>query len=231
MSNPVLERVRERATHQPVPLGSVPPLPFDAPQGSAEAIERLWTAWKEIGVQAVRCRTELEAFQELVAQLRERKVRNVLVDSRTARAYPGLMGALEGAQLSVISGVLPQEESERYTELKRWATAEASVTDVVAAFADSGTLWVAGGAGGMRCASLLPPLHVALVRRTQVYPCMATWLAEARASGELQNWVEESSSLIAITGPSRTSDIEKTVVLGVHGPREVIAILIEEAQR
>jgi L-lactate dehydrogenase complex protein LldG len=81
----------------------------------------------------------------------------------------------------------------------------------------------------MRCASLLPPLHVALVRRAQVYPCLAAWLAEARASGALMEWVEESSALIAITGPSRTSDIEKTLTLGVHGPREVIAFLIEEA--
>ena len=231
MSNPVLGRVRERATHQPVPLEPVPPLPFDAPRGSAEAIERLWAAWAELGVQAVRCLNELEAFQELVARLREREVQNVLVDSRTARAYPGLIEALEGAQLRVINSTLPKEESARSAELRRWATAEAGVTDVVAAFADTGTLWVAGSAGGMRCASLLPLLHIALVRRTQVYPCMATWLAEARASGELQKWIEESSTLIAITGPSRTSDIEKTVVLGVHGPREVIAILIEEAQR
>jgi L-lactate dehydrogenase complex protein LldG len=230
MRNPVLERVRERVTHKPVSLSPVPPLPFDAPRGSAEAVERLWAAWAELGIQAVRCLNELEAFQELVARLRERKVQNVLVDSRTARADPGLIEALEGAQLRVIGSVLPQEESARYAELRRWATAEAGVTDVVAAFADSGTLWVAGGAGGMRCASLLPTLHVALVRRTQVYPCMANWLAEARASGELQKWVEESSSIIAITGPSRTTDIEKTLVLGVHGPREVIAILIEEAQ-
>ncbi len=229
MRNPVLERVRERATHKPVPLEVAPPLPFDAPRGSAGAVDRLWAAWAELGVQAVRCLNELEAFRELVARLRERKVQNVLVDSRTARAYPGLIEALEGAQLRVISGVLPQEESARFTELKRWATAEAGVTDVVAAFADSGTLWVAGGPGGMRCASLLPTLHIALVRRSQVYPCMAKWMAEARASGELQKWVEESSTLIAITGPSRTTDIEKTLVLGVHGPREVIAILIEEA--
>ncbi|MBO9362806.1 MAG: LUD domain-containing protein, partial [Thermoflexus sp.] len=120
-------------------------------------------------------------------------------------------------------------EGPRYLGLGRWATAEAGITEVVAAFADTGTLWVAGGAGGMRCASLLPPLHVALVRRAQVYPCLAAWLAEARASGALMEWVEESSALIAITGPSRTSDIEKTLTLGVHGPREVIAFLIEEA--
>jgi L-lactate dehydrogenase complex protein LldG len=229
MTHPVLERVRRQVTRRPVPSGPVPRWPLDAPRGSAAALERLQAAWAAVGVAFVHCPTGAAAFREIVARLRERKVRHVLMDARTDRAYPGLREALEDAGLTVMSGGLLREEGPRYLGLGRWATAEAGITEVVAAFADTGTLWVAGGVGGMRCASLLPPLHVALVRRAQVYPCLAAWLAEARASGALMEWVEESSALIAITGPSRTSDIEKTLTLGVHGPREVIAFLIEEA--
>ncbi|GBD09947.1 Lactate utilization protein C [Candidatus Thermoflexus japonica] len=229
MNHPVLEAVRRRVTHRAVPLEPAPALPLDAPPGSEAAVQRLWASWAGIGVQAARCATEAEAIREVIGRLRERKVRHVLTDARTARSYPGLIPALEDAGLTVMSGNLPREEGPRYLGLGRWATAEAGITDVVAAFADTGTLWVAGGAGGMRCASLLPPVHIALVRRAQVFPCLAAWLAEARASGALMEWVEESSAMIAITGPSRTSDIEKTLTLGVHGPKEVIALLIEEA--
>ncbi|WP_322802252.1 LutC/YkgG family protein [Thermoflexus sp.] len=229
MNHPVLEAVRRRVTRRAVPLEPVPAMPLEAPPGSEEAVQRLWASWAEIGVQGVRCATEAEAIREVVARLRERKIRHVLVDARTAHAYPGLIPALEDAGLAVMSGGLPREEGPRYLGLGRWAMAEAGITDVLAAFADTGTLWVAGGAGGMRCASLLPPLHIALVRRVQVFSCLAAWLREARSSGALMEWIEESSALIAITGPSRTSDIEKTLTLGVHGPKEVIAFLIEEA--
>ncbi|MCS6964083.1 LutC/YkgG family protein [Thermoflexus sp.] len=229
MSHPVLEAVRRRVTHRQVPLGPAPALPFDAPPGSEAVIQRLWASWAEVGVHAFRCATEAEAIRGVVAWLRERQIRQVLTDARTARSYPGLIPALEDAGLAVMSGTLPREEGPRYLGLGRWATAEAGITEAVAAFADTGTIWVMGGLGGARCASLLPPVHLALIRRAQVYPCMAAWLREARASGALMEWVEESSAMIAITGPSRTSDIEKVLTLGVHGPKEVIAFLIEEA--
>ncbi len=229
MTNPVLERVRRQVTRRPILVEAEPALPFDAPPGSEAAIERLWVSWAEVGVEAFRCAGEVEATRGIVAQLRERKIRHVLVDARTARAYPGLIAALEDAGLAVMSGSLSREEGPRYLGLGRWAAAEAGITDAIAAFADTGTIWVAGGQGGMRCASLLPPVHIALIRRAQVYPCLAAWLREARASGALMEWVEESSAMIAITGPSRTSDIEKTLTLGVHGPKEVLAFLIEEA--
>jgi len=229
MSHPVLEAVRRRVTRRPVPLPPTPAMPLDAPPGSEAAVRRLWASWAEVGVQAVPCATETEAIREVVARLQERGARHVLMDARTAQSYPGLVEALEGAGIVWMSGSLPREEGPRYLGLGRWATAEAGITDSVAAFADTGTIWVAGGQGGMRCASLLPPLHIALVRRAQVYPCFAAWLQAARASGALWEWIEESSAMIAITGPSRTSDIEKTLTLGVHGPKEVIAFLIEEA--
>lgn len=225
--NPVLESVRRRVTGRTVSMERTPAWSFEAPPGSEAAIERLFAAWAAVGVQAERCATEREAARRVLELLRERGVRHVLIDPRTMRAYPELQVALEGAGLTMMSSPLPREEGPRYLGLTRWAIAEAGITEVVAAFADTGALWLAGGRGGMRCASLLPPLHIALVRRPQVYPCMAAWLAAARASGALFEWVEESSALIAVTGPSRTSDIEKTLTLGVHGPKEVIALLIE----
>ena len=227
MANPVLEAIRRRVTRREVAPGPTPAWPRAGT--SEEAVAALPAVWAALGVQTVTCRTLMEAAQRSAALLQERGVRVVLTDGRTIAFCPGLVDALEAGGMTVLSGKLPHEEGPRYLRLQRWAGAEAGITVVMAAFADTGTLWVAGGPGGSRCASLLPPLHLALVPRSRVYPCFAAWIAAARAERTLDRWIEESSAWIAITGPSRTSDIEKVLTIGVHGPKAVIALLIEEA--
>ena len=56
---------------------------------------------------------------------------------------------------------------------------------------------------------------------TRIYPTYAAFLA---AHPDI---VEEGSNLVLVTGPSRTADIEMTLTRGVHGPAEVITVLIE----
>jgi L-lactate dehydrogenase complex protein LldG len=72
-----------------------------------------------------------------------------------------------------------------------------------------------------RLASLLPPVHVALVSKRALYPTMAAFFSAH------PNIVREGSNLVFITGPSRTADIEQTLTLGVHGPRQVHVVLVE----
>ena len=77
-----------------------------------------------------------------------------------------------------------------------------------------------------RLASLLAPVHIAVLRRAQI----VRGLGEALA--QLQEWhgsniFADSSNLTLITGPSRTGDIEQTLTLGVHGPREIHVVLID----
>jgi len=111
------------------------------------------------------------------------------------------------------------------------ANADLGVTGVDLAIAETGTLVVVSGAGRPRSASLLPPCHVAVFDRD----VLVTSLLQAGLA--LEAWHEGSppegrgASINFITGPSRTADIELTLTRGVHGPREVHALFVEQGLR
>ncbi len=72
--------------------------------------------------------------------------------------------------------------------------------------------------------SLLPETHIALVPASRIVPGMEEAWALARAElGTLPRAVN------FISGPSRTGDIEQTIVLGAHGPYRVHLVMIEDA--
>ncbi len=183
-------------------------------------------AWRAVDTQGLRCRSEAEAVEQVMALVRRKGAQRVLLEGEETPLFQTLAEALARMGVTVLGGVLPHQEGPRRERWRRWATAEVGITSVVAAFADTGSLWIAGGPGRRRAASLLPPVHIALVRQAQVYPSLSAWIQAARERGELARWLEQSSALIAITGPSRTADIEQTLTLGVHGPRELYALLV-----
>jgi L-lactate dehydrogenase complex protein LldG len=108
------------------------------------------------------------------------------------------------------------------------ARAGVGVTGVDFALAETGTLIVLSGVGRPRSTSLLPATHVAVFDRRrllesleQVGVMLEALHAEAgrSMSGAMINF---------ITGPSRTADIELTLTRGVHGPKEVHAVFVDE---
>ncbi len=100
------------------------------------------------------------------------------------------------------------------------ATATVGVTGADAMLAETGSLVLVSGPGRGRLASLLPPIHVALVERTRLVRSLPDLLLTR------PDLAEAGSNLICITGPSRTADIEHTLSRGVHGPGEVHVILV-----
>jgi L-lactate dehydrogenase complex protein LldG len=79
---------------------------------------------------------------------------------------------------------------------------------------------VVSGLGRGRLASLLPPVHIAIARAPTIYYSLEHLLAAEPALGSA------GSNFVAISGPSRTADIEMTLTRGVHGPGEVHVILV-----
>ena len=77
--------------------------------------------------------------------------------------------------------------------------------------------------GVSRLASLLPPVHIALVRRGQTLPSLDELFTLRRADFAADAL---GSYMNLITGPSRTADIEYQIITGVHGPGEVHMVLI-----
>jgi L-lactate dehydrogenase complex protein LldG len=106
------------------------------------------------------------------------------------------------------------------------AAAEVGVSGVDYALADTGTLVLLAKRGQARSISLLPPVHIALVRPEQVLPGLSELFPLLRATAHAEGR-DLSSAITFITGPSRTADIELTLVVGVHGPQELHVLLLD----
>ena len=97
------------------------------------------------------------------------------------------------------------------------------ITGCFCAIAETGTLMLCGGPDTPATVSLLPETHIAIVPARRIVADMEAAFALARAElGRLPRAVN------FISGPSRTGDIEQTIVLGAHGPYRVHLVLVEE---
>jgi L-lactate utilization protein LutC len=100
------------------------------------------------------------------------------------------------------------------------AVADVGITSADWALADTGSLVMISSTEEARTISLLPPIHLAIVSRTK----LLTGLDELYTI--LPKPAEQSSSMVFITGPSRTADIEQILVRGVHGPGEIHVVMV-----
>ena len=82
----------------------------------------------------------------------------------------------------------------------------------------TGSLLVTDGPGSPLHASLLPEIHLAVLRASTILPTLEAALPLVRGT----------RSAVFITGPSRTADIEMTLTIGVHGPGELHVFLIDD---
>lgn len=99
---------------------------------------------------------------------------------------------------------------------------DAAITGCDALIAQTGSVLVSSRSAGGRALSVLPPHHVVVAERSQVVPDLATALRLARRR-YAPGW---PSFLSFITGPSRTGDIERILVLGAHGPKQLTVLLV-----
>ena len=134
--------------------------------------------------------------------------------------------ALGNAGLGVAAAVMGdgRDRDEVRQDIIR---ADVGVTGVEYAVAETGSVVVVPRAGLSRLVSLVPPVHIALVRPRDVVESLddvflLRRLEYHRSGGDM------GSYLNFITGPSRTADIEQTIVIGVHGPKEVHMVLLDE---
>ncbi len=106
------------------------------------------------------------------------------------------------------------------------AAAPVGVTGVDAIIAETASVALVPRKGMSRQASLLPPVHIAVATASQVVGTLDDLLAtrlEELTSAEEATWY-----MNLVSGPSRTADIEQTLVVGVHGPGVVYMVVIGE---
>lgn len=98
------------------------------------------------------------------------------------------------------------------------------ITGAQWAIAETGTLVLESERERNRVASLVPPVHVAIIEANRIRWTMSEVLELIKDDD-----AGLSRSVTFITGPSRTSDIELTLAIGVHGPGELHVIIVEES--
>jgi len=131
----------------------------------------------------------------------------------------GLADALRahGVQVLMQSADRARDDAHR-AEL---ASATVGITGADAGLAQTGSIAVASGPGRGRLASLLAPIHVALLRRSLMFESLPVFID--RHPGV----VTAGANFVCITGPSRTADIEHVLARGVHGPKEIHVVLLD----
>lgn len=97
---------------------------------------------------------------------------------------------------------------------------QATVTLAECLVAATGSVFVSAACGG-RGASIVAPVHIVVATVAQLVPTLAgafEWI-------ETRGTIKRSSMVSLITGPSRTGDIEKIIVLGAHGPQRLVVVV------
>ena len=102
--------------------------------------------------------------------------------------------------------------------------ADIGITDVHAALAETGTLVLHARQEQARSVSLVPPVHVAIVRPRYILPDLLDYAAQVDAAAS-----PPPSCTVLVTGPSKTADIEGELIRGVHGPAEVHVWVVAES--
>ncbi len=106
---------------------------------------------------------------------------------------------------------------------QRMAELSASLVEAEVLLADTGSCLIACPTASDRLLCFLPPACVVMARVNRLAEHLpAAWatIAARAADPTLRG------EFIVVTGPSRTSDIEKTLILGVHGPKRLVVILV-----
>lgn len=159
----------------------------------------------------------------------------VVADRRTACARIGLLLARTGAAAAALSDAPWLADVADYAPVgcdllaadaarDRLMQADVGVTGAQWGVAETGTLVLASADEHHRLASLLPALHVVVL---PVRALLGT-LAEAFAALRSATGGPAARTITFVTGPSRTADIELTLVVGVHGPKALHVLLVRD---
>ncbi len=191
------------------------PLAAEAP------IDRFEREVRSLGGEVIRCSAE-DAPVRAAEAMRLLGVRSMIAWGGGDPVLDAVCEACERTGMAISTPSIPAEMGEpRQAILMEAAHADAGLTGAKAALADTGTLILPAGPGRPSTASLLPSVHLAVLRSRDIYPSLEGWL---EAGG--RSTIMHAPAIAMISGPSRTADIEMTLTVGVHGPGKLIVLCV-----
>jgi L-lactate dehydrogenase complex protein LldG len=194
---------------------SPPPVPQVWPRENPDAgrmADRFVDELKAVHGETIRCRSMDQARTELAEMVR-------------AAEWPKI-GAIAGPLVRDVATNLPAEQLAWIDD--RWAPPDiaqlsAGIISPVTLLADTGSCVFACNTAQQRLMCYLPPVCVVIARVEQLVEHLpAAWETIGPQCAE----PDRRGELVIVTGPSRTADIEKILILGVHGPKRLVVVLV-----
>lgn len=113
---------------------------------------------------------------------------------------------------------------------KFFIEADVGISGANLAVAESGTLVIISNEGNARLVTSLPPVHIALITVEKFVETLEQAASLIKALTVASSGLKLTSYVSFITGPSRTTDIEKELIIGAHGPQEVHIIILDNGR-
>jgi len=224
----ILGRIREALT-VPAPMPGThapehPPAHITTESPASHARDWLPSVGASVAEQFelfARNAADLKADFQLLANRDELKA--ALLKMATAEQWQRI--ASHGGELTNFacqSLGLPVTLTDRGYEVQAMEQCDAGITECDALVAQTGGVAVTTRSAGGRALSVLPPHHVVLARRDQLVADLPAAFARLQ-----ELYAPDYPSMISfITGPSRTGDIERILVLGAHGPKKLTILCV-----
>jgi len=170
-----------------------------------------------MGWKVYRVGSHLEAAERVKALAQKKSVKAALHSSHPVLEKMGLAAALPGVEMTPMSA---SNDAEWTALREKAAAADMGITGADYAVAETASCVFIARPGQSRMTSLLPPLHVAVIELGQVLASLDELFALLAAGHVPFNYLN------MVSGPSRTGDIEQTIVIGAHGPKEAHMVII-----
>ena len=204
----ILSRLRSRSREQAGP----------APFRSRQQFDDLGAAFEKalvaVGGQVHRCQ-DLESGLAFTGQI----LKELAVQTAVVNQEPPLDRIEFTARWPQISWYRASEADDNLDYRQRCAEADIGLSGAEAGLAETGTIVLHSGPGRSRLATLLPPVHLALLPENKLLTDLFAW-AKTRPG-------TMPSNVTMVSGPSKTADIEQTLSVGVHGPKRFIVVLYQ----
>ena len=217
----VLGKVRDALSDRPLAeLPDVPPLWPESNATPDELLERFATEFAALEGELVRC-ADMNAAKEEFSKLLESLAaegNDGTIDRVGAASHPLAQELLDGSSVETIEWGEPERTPEELGDIPL------GVVEAKHLLADTGTCMMVGDTAHARLMCYLPPLCCIVTKKDRLNADMGVvWPDVTKDTQD----ADRRGEYVFMSGPSRTADIEKILILGVHGPKRVVVLMID----
>ena len=196
-----------------VPKVDVPPLAASGKEENLERLQQLMTAMRtEIHL------TDRGSWTDRLVELAAEKQWKSLLYGPDSPIGSELTAAWDSIG-KALPELVPYDGTVDTFKERLFSSIDAGITGAKGAVADTGAIILWPTPAEPRLMSLVPPVHIAVLDADRIYGSFAEAM-------EADGWAKQMpTNALLISGPSKTADIEFTLVFGVHGPKEMVVII------